>query len=80
MSSIEDWKRQMENMKGQLGVLKMYKSNAMKQLSDVIAAQTDKAAKARYREQKVSKQAEWDSKINHIKQQIATLKSSKPSR
>jgi hypothetical protein len=80
MSSIESWKNQMAYLKEQLSTLKMYKANAMKHYSEIIAAQSNRETKANYRAQKASKKQEWDSKIQYQKQQIATLKANKPSR
>jgi|GEM_PF-3329867 chromosome segregation ATPase len=78
--SLESWKNQMASLKQQLQTLKNYKSDAMKQLDSIIAAQSNAATKRDYRERKKSKKEEWDSKITYLKSQIDSLKRSKPQR
>jgi hypothetical protein len=78
--SIESWKSELNGLKSQLSALRMWKSDAMKNLSDIIAAQSDPARKRDYREQKKNKKEEWDSKINYMKNQIETHKRNKPQR
>jgi hypothetical protein len=78
--SYESWKKSLASTKDQLRVIKMHRSDALKNLSDIIAAQTNSKVKADYRQRKAEKKKEWDSKIEYQKQYVDNLRNSKPAR
>jgi hypothetical protein len=80
MSSLESWKRNLESAKDQLRVLKMQRSDILKQLSNQIAAQTKKEVKAQYRQRKIDKKKDWDQRVERQKNYVEGLKKQKPTK